>query len=454
MKPARTLRVVIEAFDEQGNGVVARDGYTVVVAGATPGDELELELAHLSPHRRVAWYEPRRVHARGQGFVEPPCRWAWPWRGRCGGCGLSHLAPAAQREVKSSAVQAAFASEDLTLAAQFLPTQSPSQYRNRSHFVVERGPGGGARLGSYAPRSHELSDMTGCRVLRPPLAAVHGQLTQLLAELRPAIHPEPEALRYLTLRASPEGDVLVDWVVTGPPQHFVPLATRILELDRVVGVLASVNQSTGNSLRVADSVLLAGQGTLIEPLGGMDLEMSASSFAQLNSTVAHAMYERVAELASGSATIWDLYCGLGGLGIAAARRSAGRAVVYGADSVAASIRLARANAERNGIAASYEVCHLGQSLPQGWPTPDTLLVNPPRRGLDDRVVDGLNRVNHGRLVYMSCNPRSFARDVRRLMDGGWRFSPVEAYDMLPETHHVELLAHAQRRLGTNRRPTR
>ena len=175
-----------------------------------------------------------------------------------------------------------------------------------------------------------------------------------------------------------------------------------------------------------------------EAVGAITLQMAAASFSQLNSETAAAMYQAAAERVAGSRVIWDLYCGLGGLGLTAALGQKG-VRLYGADLIGSSLVLAREAVEREGVRGVFEEVDFRQRVSLNWPEPDAILVNPPRRGLDRGVMELLKRRKSERIVYMSCNPESFARDAGELVAANYALHSVDAYDMLPQTTHVELL---------------
>jgi len=168
------------------------------------------------------------------------------------------------------------------------------------------------------------------------------------------------------------------------------------------------------------------------------MEMPAAGFAQLNSPVAGEMYDYARQETGHAKIVWDLYCGLGGLGLTAAH---GRDIqLFGVDAGSEVIRLANINAAKTGVAAQYQAADLSSEMPEDWPRPDVVCVNPPRRGLDSLVRDFLIRKKPAQIIYMSCSPASFARDAREFVSQGWTMNSVKACDMLPGTAHVEVIA--------------
>jgi 23S rRNA (uracil1939-C5)-methyltransferase len=357
-----------------------------------------------------------------------------------------HLEESHQIALKSGWLAAAIAPLGVPVTT-VRAADRPLTYRNRANFVAARR---GARvvLGSYAPRSHDVAAMDGCLAVHPPLARVAGDVQALLEERRVPIWPKQGGLRYVSMRTNRSGQVLVELIVAQSDVWQAPLLEALLALEAVVGAALTVNASSGNALRVAPPVTRVGAATITERIGPATLQLAVETFFQLNTDVAERMYARAAELAQPAAVIWDLYCGIGGLGLTVAASTttgpgtAGPAApaVYGADVSAESVSRARQAAHELGIAADHAVCSLAEGIPPTWPAPDLVLVNPPRRGLDPAVIRDLSARAPPRLIYMSCNPHSFLRDAADLQAGGLRLQHVEAYDMLPQTGHIELLA--------------
>jgi tRNA/tmRNA/rRNA uracil-C5-methylase (TrmA/RlmC/RlmD family) len=209
-------------------------------------------------------------------------------------------------------------------------------------------------------------------------------------------------------------------------------------LDPIVGVSVSVNGSTGNAIRVAPSLQVLGRDTIEEPVGPIVLNMAASSFSQLNSETTAKMYEEAAKSVAKAKVVWDLYFGLGGLGLTVVQQEK-TTDLYGADLAGSSIDLARVAAGRAGVKAHFEAFDLRERFSLKWPDPEVIVVNPPRRGLDEAVLALLKESPVKQIIYMSCNPNSFARDARTLVDSNFNLLKVDAYDMLPQTMQVELL---------------
>lgn len=313
------------------------------------------------------------------------------------------------------------------------------QYRNRANYVVFRRPGGKIHLGSRAPRSTATAKMDGCLVNMPVIESVAAHLTQILNDRDIPVLPARSALRYVTVRANQAGEVLVDLIVAQRgPGWLDSVVHRLREHDAVKGISYSVNRSQGNAIRVNPSLPVWGETVLQEKVGALTLNHVVDGFFQLNVPVAEAMYAQAAEWARESSVIWDLYCGVGGLGLTIARTMPD-AKLFGCEYTESAVRLARVNGRENGVEGHFEQADLGKGTPRGWPPADLVVVNPPRKGLDERVVEILRKVRPRQIIYMSCSVESLKRDLEAIIPNGYRIAHHDAWDMMPHTEHVETL---------------
>jgi len=171
----------------------------------------------------------------------------------------------------------------------------------------------------------------------------------------------------------------------------------------------------------------------------LDLPIGTAGFAQLNAEAAGALYELAGSWLTGAETVWDLYCGMGAIGLHGVVVG-GVSKLFGAESSASSIAEARSVAATLPVQAQFEVMSAAEAFAAGWERPDAVVVNPPRKGLEAAVLAGLLALRPATIIYMSCNPDSFARDAGRLMAEGYTLDEVSAHDLLPQTRHTELLA--------------
>lgn len=433
------------SFSDDGEGVAEVDGVSVRVAGAAPGDEVEAVVEHLSPHEPVAWAGWTQALVEGPARMRPPCHHAAPLRGACGGCPLMHLTPAAATEVRQGRVSRALEAAGFAAPDAWHVAPSTLGWRNRTRYLTATHTDGTLRLGSRARRTGEFAPMGGCRVVQPIIDATAMALAAIADdEGLGADGPGSPGLRWVVVRANVDEQVLVELITPSNVSWGLldRVGARIGELPGVVGVVSSVADHRGNAIVGERPRVLAGSDALVERTGDVELTLAHDAFFQLNTAVAQAMYARAADHTADAATVWDLYCGVGGLGIVASRGRS--AQLHGLDVGERAIEAARSNATAAGVGATYRAADLRAGLPDDLPPPDVVLVNPPRRGIDEPVLARLAALEQGRIVYMSCDAGSFARDAASLRTSGWRIVALEAWEMLPQTPHVELLGVLER----------
>jgi 23S rRNA (uracil1939-C5)-methyltransferase len=425
----REARLGIESLDEDGRGVGREaDGRALHVAGALPGESVRALVEHDSPHSPKSWGRLIAVEgAPSPDRVTPTC----PGFGRCGGCTLQHLAYPAQLREKRARVERALGRE----VNPVVPSPAELGWRNRAKYVI--GPG--LVLGSYAPASHQLVDMEGCRVPEPAVAALANAFRAALATSGLPPYDEKTRtgeLRYLVLRANHAGQVLALIVVRSGAGEAV-LAQIAGELvathAELAGVVLQENASAGGAILGERERVLAGAGALADEVAGVRLELSASAFFQVNRAQAARLYAHVADelRARPGQRLVDLYSGAGGIALTLAARGAR---VVGVESIAAAVEDAR----RSGSTlASFELGDAAAGLTHAIATLgglDGLCVNPPRKGLAPAARQAIVAARPPRLVYVSCGPESLARDLAEL---GMRVDQVQPFDLMPGTPQIE-----------------
>ena len=449
MRPGERVVLTCTDLDDDGAGVGDLEAMAFHVPGALPGEEVGARIAHLSPHQPVAWGELESVIAPSPDRRDPVC----PGFGRCGGCSLQHLAYDAQLVWKRARVQRAFAAHDALkdVAVQAcVPSPRVLGYRNNAKLVPARDAGG-LRLGGYAPRSHEVVDLIGCRVVEPAIDAVAGALRAALAGVE--VYDERRGtgrLRYVVLRANRDGEVLVALVVARPLPDGPALAERLrAEHPAVAGVVEHQNRTRGNAIFAADGEerLLAGAGEIEDRLTvsghPLRVRLTPAAFFQANRDVAGLAYTALADALAVRSTdrIVDAYSGVGGIGLALAR---GGADVIGIESHAGAVANAAAGAALNGIGISRFVAGDAAVAMTSVHKADVVVVNPPRKGCAPEVLAEIARLTPRAVGYLSCDPDTLARDLAILATAHYHAGTVTPFDMLPHTPHVETLAVLQR----------
>jgi 23S rRNA (uracil1939-C5)-methyltransferase len=441
-----SLALTCDDLDDEGAGLATHAGCRVHVAVALPGERVAATVTHVSSHRPEAW-------ARLDAIDEPsPDRRpsACAAYGSCGGCVLQHLDVAAQLAWKTTRLRRALAAHAAVAAAPVgAGVASPRAlgYRNRSKLVVAAR---GARvvLGAFAPRSHDVVDLEGCRVAEAPLEAVASAVRVMLAGGEVAPYDERTFsgdLRHVVLRANHAGAVLVVLVVARPGAPGVAaLARRLRELHpEVAGVVENVNRTRGNVIFGDAEGVLEGDGALEERAGDVRLRLSPRAFFQANRDVAALAYAAIARqvAARPGERVVDAYCGVGGIALTLARGADVDVDVLGIEEHVSAIADATAGAALNGVTRARFVAGDVAVTLRDVPRADVVVLNPPRKGCGAAVLAEVARLRPRVIAYLSCDPDTLARDLARLVEpGGYVVRAVTPFDMLPHTPHVEALA--------------
>jgi len=321
-------------------------------------------------------------------------------------------------------------------------------YRGRVKLVVRKTKGEIA-AGLYVPGTHRVMDISSCPVHPGPVNLVVAFLKKKLLEL--GIVPYDERndsgqLRYLDFRY---GFVRRQMTLTLVTRHReFPEGKKLAHVLKrrfpfVVGVIQNVNEQRGNVIWGSESLLLAGEDLLVERIGSLELGFPANVFSQANPATAGKIYEKIVELAAltGVESVVDLYCGVGAIAL---HLAGGAQRVWGIDESEASIAAAAQNSRRNGISNSRfiagDVEARLEELKEKLGPIDLISLNPPRKGLQPAALDALLAAKAGKLIYVSCEPKTLARDLNLLVQAGYVVKQIQPFDMFPQTTEVETLA--------------
>jgi len=411
----RNLSIELTGMAHGGEAVGHYEGQAVFVPYGIPGETVRVEItAHKGRFARARLLE---VLAGSADRVVPPC----PYFGACGGCHYQHVSHGAQLAYKRSIVQDQMQRIG-GLDAVVLPTlgmSDPWHYRNHAQFHVSAT----GRLGFMAAGSHAVVPIERCLLLHP-----------LLEDLLEALDAELPGLRRLALRAGVHtGDQMVIFEMESnlPPQ---------IEVDLPVSCVLLTSDG--------DAVTLVGSPYIRERIGARTYRVSASSFFQVNTAQAEVLAAKVMAYvdAGPQDVVVDAYCGVGtfSVGLAAHRlQGAGPEKIVGIESSLDAVRDAQINAA--GLENVSFVCGTVEEILPGLGIKAQLaIVDPPRTGLGKQAVAALLDLNPTRLVYVSCDPATLARDIRALSVAGYRLREVQPIDMFPQTYHVETVAVLER----------
>ena len=326
-----------------------------------------------------------------------------------------------------------------------VPSPRRLGYRARVKLVVRKNKGDVA-VGLYVPQSHRVMDISSCPVHPRPVNQVLQNLKRKIAELRITPYDERDDtgdLRYVDFRYSFARRELSVTLVT---RHgsFPQGGTLARYLQRrfsfITGVIQNVNEERGNVVLGNSFRTLAGRDTILERIGNFKLVFPAGVFSQANPAVAARLYEKVCELAAltGEEAVMDLYCGVGPISIFLA---AGAKQVWAVDDNELSITTAKQNARRNGVGncrfVAADVAQTVSRLRSSMERLDLIVLNPPRKGIQSAAMEAMLAAKAPRIIYVSCDPKSLARDLSRIVDAGYDVRDVQPFDMFPQTAEVE-----------------
>ena len=427
----------IEGYGSAGEGVARLEGQAVFVKGALAGEICQVQL--LKVGKSAAWGRVTQVLTPVPGRQSPDC----PRYPRCGGCQLRHMTYAEELRFKRQKVQDALQRIGgwTGRVEKIHGAEAPDRYRNKIQFPVADGP----RVGFFRARSHEVIDAEDC--LLQPLAATRLREAFKLWMERYQVPAYDERvhgglIRHFYVRVNQRGQSLCAVIANGtdlPHQEELVQALRRAEPD-LAGVVLSVNQEKTNVILGKTHRCLWGRDYLEDTLCGLTFRLSVPSFYQVNREQAEVLYGRALAFAglTGRETVLDLYCGIGTITLVMARQ-AKRAI--GAEVIPAAVEDAKANAARNEVTNAEFLCadaaQAAQTLADRGLRPDVICVDPPRKGLAPAVIDAIVQMAPQRLVYVSCDPGTLARDVKLLTQHGYTLTQALAVDMFPQTPHVE-----------------
>lgn len=496
-KAGQLLDLSVRDLGSEGQGVARAGGVAVFVPGAVPGDTIRARVVRA----RKAFVEAELVEVLepAPGRVSPAC----PAASACGGCDLLALSYEAQLAWKTKTVREALRRVghlgDVPVA-DCLGAASPFGYRNKAQFPVVAvyrdgrtgsarpgqgrsgaGPGGhpgrgsrsvrrpaaaraqaGLRAGLFRRGTHEVIPVESCLLQHPVNNAVLAAAARLASELRiPAFDEDTGEglLRHILARVSSDGREAMAVLVTS--QVTFPMGRRLAaalqkSVPQVKTVVQNVNTRHTNVILGPRDIVLSGPGHIVDHLGGLRFRVSASSFFQVNPAQAEVLYGVAARMVEGEAAsaasgppvpparrVADVYCGVGTITLFLAKRLATLEEIVGIESNPAAVRDAAANARANHIEEAVFVCGdaaaVLRDMARAGVGLDTVVLDPPRKGCEPAVLEALARMAVRRLVYVSCNPATLARDLAVLTGGPrpFKLGKVQPVDMFPQTVHIE-----------------
>ena len=438
---------VVTDYTAEGQGIAHVEGCAVFLPNAIAGERVRLRIEY--PRKTWASGKILEILEKSPHRVNREC----PVAKLCGGCDFWHMDYEEETRLKAERVKTCLnrlAGENLT-EVPILAAPDCRGYRNKAQYPVAAKKGR-AFAGFYRSGTHQVVENKSCRILPPETDAVKDTVIDYVNQYRVPVYDEAShtgLLRHIyARRGAVSGQILVCLVCNGEK---LPRAEALLErLKKIPGfttLVLSVNTKKGNAVLGDKFVTLFGPGYIEDTLCGLRFRLSPRSFYQVNHDQAQRLYETAISQAgiTKSDTVLDLYCGVGTITLAMAG-AAGK--VIGVEVIPQAVEDARDNARRNGIENAEFFCgDAGQAalaLEAQGVHPDVAVVDPPRKGLNADTIEALSRMAPRRIVYVSCDPATLARDVALLKERGYALQSATAADLFPRCAHVEtvvLLSH-------------
>ena len=436
-REGQLCRLVIDGYASDGAGVARLDGMVVFVQGGIRGEACDVRLTHVG--RSALWGRVEEVVNPSPARIFPRCLHYT----KCGGCQFRHMNYAEELEAKRIRVEDALrrlGGAEIHVSA-ILGAEQVDRYRNKAQFPVAKGP----RVGFYRPRSHDVIDVDDCLLQGEAAARLRGAVKEWMAEYSIPAYNERTftgLVRHVYVRTNRAGRSLCCLLVNGrgvPREVELVRALRRAE-PNLAGIVLGVNEKHNNVILGDSYRTLWGEDFLSDTLCGLTFRLSVPSFYQVNPAQTEVLYGKALEFAglTGAETVLDLYCGIGTISLVMARKAG---MVWGAEVVPQAVDDAIANARRNHIENARFLCadagEAARYLEGEGVRPDVVCVDPPRKGLAEDVVDTIADMGPERVVYVSCDPGTLGRDVKRFAGRGYTLKKAVAVDMFPRTAHVE-----------------
>ena len=439
-----TLR--IERLSSDGSGVAhSADGEAVFVPGTAPGDEARVRI--VKDCGRYAFGILDELLTPSPDRIPVDC----PVAGPCGGCSLRHLDYAAELCAKQESVLDAFRRiGGLEVPVlDILPSPDVDRYRNKVQFPVGVDKNGAPCIGFYAGRTHRIVPCPDCKLQPDVLNEIGNALCAFFAQqgIRPYDEQSGKGLvRHIFLRrGAHSGQIMVCLVCTRAKlPHAEQLCTALRgQFPAISTILLNVNAKNTNVILGSENHILYGPGYIEDTLCGVPVRLGPLSFYQVNTLAAERLYGVAAQYAqlTPDDTLLDLYCGMGTIGLSMAEQCR---ELIGVEIVPEAIESAKANAARMGEAVAaksrFFCADAGQAATQLAAEglhPDIVMLDPPRKGCDEATLSAVVRMAPRRVVYVSCNPATAARDAAWLEQNGYHAEKVQPVDLFPRTKHVE-----------------
>ena len=441
------IQVEIADMGTEGEGIGKIDGFTFFIKDAIIGDIVDAKV--MKAKKNYAYARLEKVVTPSSFRVEPKCQFARS----CGGCQIQAMDYAQQlafknRKVKNNMLRIGGFSEELLDEIMDTPVgmEEPFFYRNKAQFPFGYDKEGNVITGFYAGRTHSIIANTDCALGVKENKEILERILEFMKSEGISAYNEETGeglLRHVLLRKGfSTGQIMVCLVVNGNRIPYVEkLIEKLILIEGMTSISLSINKERTNVIMGTDIRLLWGKERIEDTIGDLTFTISPLSFFQVNPVQTERIYKQALEYAGlqGEETVWDLYCGIGTISLFLAQKAK---QVYGVEIIPQAIEDAKANAVRNNLRnAEFFVGKAEEVLPQKYENEgiyaDVIVVDPPRKGCDEQCLFTMVQMKPKRIVYVSCDSATLARDAKYLCENGYELKKVRAFDNFPQSVHVE-----------------
>lgn len=457
------VTITIEDIGNDGEGIGKYEGYTLFVKGALPQDVVKVKV--LKAKKTYGYAKVEELISPSPDRVTPKC----PVAGRCGGCQLQHYSYARQLQYKADKVRnclfriGGIPEERLNMITEpVIGMEIPFYYRNKAQYPVGTDKEGNPVMGFYAGHSHNIIDCTDCAIQEPVNTVILPVIKQYMKEKNISAYHEETGkglLRHVLTRVGfHTKEVMVCLIINerkfpGAEELAARVAKAVEEFRkepvaeagtyRLKSFCLNVNTEKTNVILGQEILPVYGDNYITDYIGNIKYQISPLSFYQVNPKQTVKLYEKALEYAelSGNETVWDLYCGIGTISLFLAQKAK---QVYGVEIIPQAIEDAKVNSKINNLSnaeffvgAAEEVMPAKYKESNGTMKADVICVDPPRKGCEESLLDTVVAMEPKRIVYVSCDPATLARDVKYLEDKNYELKKVCPVDQFGHTGHVE-----------------
>lgn len=435
-------KLTITGTTSEGSGVGKIDGFAIFVPNTTVDDVCLVKIVKLN--KSYGFGKLESIITPSTSRIEVDC----DKFEQCGGCTYRHISYEAELKIKSQLVESSFKriGEIDTPISPIIPSEFQSHYRNKAQYPVGKNADGQIVSGFYAKRSHRIVSKCNCDLQPEFFADIQHDILDFLNENNISIYNEENhtgLIRHIYIRyAQMTNEIMVCLVATSSN---VPKLDRLITLltqkyDNIKSIVVNVNKEKTNVILGQQCKTIFGDNYITDEICGIKIKISPLSFYQVNRNQAEVLYNKAIEYADlkESDTLIDLYCGTGTIGLSAASKVKS---LIGVEIIEQAIDNANENARINLISNAKFICadagKAAKILANEGIRPDIIIVDPPRKGLDLDVIEAICTMAPSRLVMVSCNPTTAARDCKMFVERGYKVKAITPVDMFPRTTHVE-----------------